>query len=136
MPAPIPSEKLVTAAFELREQIAAMQGELAKVELAIIALGKGKHSGIEDGHSVTVIDAIPAGVKLIHLVGDDVGKARAICGDSFFDLFEKEEIFKPKSGFADRADTALLAKPKRAILELVQKDTPAKRASVRYPSAK
>lgn len=135
MPAPIPSERLVTAAFELRAQIAAMEGELAQVEGAIIALGKGKHTGIEDGHSVTVIEAIPAGVKLIPLAGDDLEKARAICGESFFDLFEKSVTYQPKSGFADRADTALMAQPRRDILALVQKPTPEKRASVRYAKA-
>ena len=49
---PIPTAQLVEAAYVMRARIAAAELELEQIEASLIGRGKGKHSGLEDGHAV------------------------------------------------------------------------------------
>ena len=121
------------ALFARRRDLLAAERDIAELEATLIVRGAGKHTGNGDGHECTVVAAGQPGVKYAPVTGDDADAAKAICGDSWSELFERKVTLEPRKGFEDRADAVLNAAPKAKLFALIGKPTSARKPYVLYP---
>ena len=138
-PDPTPTEILISRAFALRARIAELELELTKDETEIIALGKGKHTGAEPGHVVTVVAATPGSTGAVtykQLAADQEEEARKLAGVRFGSLFDRHVIYTPREGFVAIAGAVLTPARARALVQLCEvpgKSFSGKRAYVLWP---
>lgn len=124
---PTATEILIDRAFSRRAEIAALEAEQAADEALIIALGKGKHSGADPAHAVTVVAASPSAPgKVFYAFPDDAEKAksaeetaRQLAGVAFNSLFDRRVIFTPCAGIENVSPKLLTPARSRDLLALL-----------------
>lgn len=138
-PEPTPTEILISSAFAMRAEIAKRQLELDQAEADIIALGKGKHTGAEPGHVVTVVAATPASTGAVTykpLPPEHEEAARKLAGVRFGSLFDRQVIYTPREGFAAIAGAVLTPARARDLVQFCEvpgKLNPGKRSYLLWP---
>ncbi|MDR3406375.1 MAG: hypothetical protein P4L99_28075 [Chthoniobacter sp.] len=122
MATPKPEPKIdarVARGYQLRQEIADRQAELAKLEAELIQDGSQRFQDAE-GRTCTAVGAVAGGTTAHSYAlrdGEDEN-ARKIAGEHFGELFERKVIFEVKPGFRDRANALLTPAKERDILAL------------------
>lgn len=139
-PEPTATERLISQAFSKRLEIATAIAEFDKLQAQIVALGKGKHSGVDPAHVVTVVAATEASTGAVSyaLAADSEEKARELAGEEFKALFDRTVTYSPCDGFEKVAPKLLTPAKARDLVALCLvpgKTTNGKKAYILWPKA-
>lgn len=137
---PIATELLIDRAFARRAEIKRLLEAQLLDEAAIIALGKGKHTGANPDHVVTVVAATASSTGPI-TYGAPLDKAaeeqaRKLAGEQFGQLFDRQVIWTPCTGFEAVAPKLLTPAKARDLIALCAvpgKVTSGKKAYLLWP---
>jgi hypothetical protein len=103
----------------IAERLKAKDAELQAVNDQLIALGAGRYRD-EENHTALVVAAVEPtlGPDTFHLQRDALPQARELAGENFRKLFDREEIYSPRDGFAGIAGALLTPARARDLLAL------------------
>jgi hypothetical protein len=94
--------------------------ELEALKAQVIKLGRGRHTGADPAHFVTVVAAVPASTApdSFALDTEKVDQARKLAGEEFRTLFDRCEIFTPCEAFVQVVPKVLTPAKARDLLAL------------------
>jgi hypothetical protein len=114
---------LVTKALALSAEIALRLLDFDEVSAEIIALGSGKHSGLDVFEQPATVNVVGASLgsagKICYVLPDDgEAKARELAGPEFRTLFVRTVVYSPCDGFEFVAPKQLTPAKARDLLSL------------------